>query len=67
MAAISEVFARHGVSLKSVLQLDGPAETANRITFLTHVANEMAVQDAIREITALPCVDLLESMIRAES
>lgn len=62
MAAIAGVFAKHGVSLKSVLQLDEPS----RITFLTHVASEFAVRAALDELSALPCVHAVESMIRAE-
>ncbi len=62
MAAIAGVFAKHGVSLKSVLQLDEPS----RITFLTHIASEFAVRAALDELSALPCVHAVESVIRAE-
>lgn len=67
MAAIAGVFAKHDVSLKSVLQL---GETQNdgtsRITFMTHIAHENSVQSALDEIRALPCVHSVESVIRAE-
>ncbi len=67
LAAIAQTFARHGVSLKDVLQLgeaDGPS---SHITFMTHMAGEFSVQAAIAEIRELPCVDEVESVIRAEA
>ncbi len=66
MAAVAGAFARHGVSLKSVLQLgeqDGPS---SRITFLTHMAREFSVRAALEEIGKLSCVDGVESLIRVE-
>ncbi len=65
MAAIAAAFAKHNVSLKSVLQL-GEGGEKSRITFLTHHAHEMDVQAAVEEIRALECVDGVESIIRAE-
>ena len=67
MAAISEVFARHNVSLKDVLQLGSPEHgDSSRITFMTHEANEFDIRDALSEIEKLSCVHAIESMIRAE-
>ncbi len=66
MAAIAGCFAAHGVSLKSVLQLNEAESDGAHITFLTHEAGELAVRDAVSDVLALECVYALESMIRAE-
>ena len=67
MAAISEVFAKHNVSLKDVLQLASPDNGVSpRITFMTHEANEFDIRNALADIARLPCVHAIESMIRAE-
>ncbi len=66
MASIASAFAAHGVSLKNVLQLGEMDGTSSRITFVTHIANEFDVQAAVEDIRALPCVDEVESIIRAE-
>ncbi len=67
MAAIAAVFARHGVSLKDVLQLGERAGGSSHITFMTHTARELSVQAALDEIRGLPCVHSVESVIRAEA
>ncbi len=67
MAAISEAFAKHNVSLKDVLQLASPDNgVSSRITFMTHEANEFDIRSALADIAKLPCVHAIESMIRAE-
>jgi homoserine dehydrogenase len=66
MAAIAGVFADHGVSLKSVVQLGKTDGTSSHITFLTHMAQEFAVREALEEIEALDCVNETESLIRVE-
>ncbi len=67
MASIAKVFADCNVSLKDVLQLGEMDGTSSRITFVTHMANENCVQAAIAQIRALPCVEEVESVIRAEA
>ena len=67
MAAIADVFARHCVSLKDVLQLGEADGCSSHITFMTYEAQEFAVQAALRDISALPCVRAIESVIRAEN
>jgi homoserine dehydrogenase len=67
MAAIAGVFANHGVSLKSVVQLGKTDGTSSHITFLTHMAREFAVREALEEIEALDCVNETESLIRVEN
>jgi len=66
MAAIAGVFAEHGVSLKSVVQLGQSDGESSHITFLTHLAHEFAVHEALEEIRSLDCVDEIESLIRVE-
>ena len=67
MAAVAKVFADHNVSLKDVLQLGEIEGSSSRITFVTHMANENNLQAALAEIRALPCVEDIESVIRAEA
>ena len=66
LASIAQKFADNDVSLKNVLQLGELDGTSSRITFVTHVAHELNVQSALADIRALPCVDEVESVIRAE-
>jgi homoserine dehydrogenase len=66
MAAIAAAFAERGVSLKSVIQLGENDGVSSRITFLTHLASEFAVREALKNIEALACVNAVESMIRVE-
>jgi homoserine dehydrogenase len=66
MAAIAGVFAGHGVSLKSVIQLGETDGESSRITFLTHRARELSVHEALAEIRSLDCVNEVESLIRVE-
>ncbi|MPM91479.1 Homoserine dehydrogenase [bioreactor metagenome] len=66
MAAIAGAFAEQGVSLKSVIQLGETDGVSSRITFLTHAASEYGVREALKRIESLPCVNALESVIRAE-
>jgi homoserine dehydrogenase len=70
MARIAGVFAKHKVSLKSVLQFAQPEQQDNgltaRITFLTHTANELSVQAAVDEMKLLSCLQEVESVIRVE-
>ncbi len=66
MAAIAGIFADHGVSLKSVVQLGETDGESSCITFLTHSARELSVHEALKEIRALDCVNEVESLIRVE-
>ena len=68
LCAISGVLAKHGVSLKTVLQFGegtGKGEQAC-ITFVTHKAHELGVQAALKEVEQLPVVDNIQSVIRVE-
>ncbi len=66
MAAIAGAFADHGVSLKSVIQLGENDGVSSRITFLTHMASEFGVNEALKQIEKLDCVNEVESVIRVE-
>ncbi|MEG1525508.1 MAG: homoserine dehydrogenase [Clostridia bacterium] len=66
LAAIAQAFAKQNVSLKNVLQLGELDGKSARITFVTHHAHEMSIHAAIEDISALACVDHVESIIRAE-
>ncbi|HWR24524.1 MAG TPA: homoserine dehydrogenase [Feifaniaceae bacterium] len=70
LSAIAGAFANHGVSLKSVLQLAEPQKdgdgTVAWITFVTHRAHELGVQDALKEIEGMDTTQCVESIIRVE-
>ena len=66
LAAVAAVFAQNDVSLREVLQLNGSAGECAHITFVTHQAREASVQKALEAIKALPVVQAVESVIRAE-
>ncbi len=70
LSAIAGAFANHGVSLKSVLQLAEPQMNGDSqvawITFVTHKARELGVQDALKEIEGMDTTQCVESIIRVE-
>lgn len=65
VAATASAFAREGVSLRNVLQLETENGTS-RITFLTHKANEKSMQRALAALRSLPTVHEVESLVRVE-
>jgi len=70
LSSIAGVFAKHGVSLKSVLQFAEPQCGADGcvawITFVTHKARELSLQAALREIEEQDSTEAVESVIRVE-
>ncbi|MDL2258909.1 homoserine dehydrogenase [Eubacteriales bacterium OttesenSCG-928-K08] len=69
LSKIAGVFAKHNVSLNSVLQFaqkEGEKGPIAWITFLTHTAQELAVQAAVEELNTLDCMESVESLIRVE-
>ncbi|MFQ3550058.1 MAG: homoserine dehydrogenase [Armatimonadota bacterium] len=63
LASIANVFADNNVSIESVLQKVLPNETAE-IVWLTHIANETSVENALAAIQNLPVVKEVSSRIR---
>ena len=63
LAEIAGVFARKNVSFLSVIQKGEAGEVAD-IVFLTHQAKEGNVQEAIKEVSGLECVEKVCSAIR---
>jgi len=63
LAEIAGVFARKKVSFLSVIQKGEAGEVAD-IVFLTHQAKEGNVQEALKEVTRLECVEKICSAIR---
>jgi homoserine dehydrogenase len=53
LATIAGIFSKHDISIKSVIQKSRHEHDAVSIVFLSHVANEAAVQESIAEIDAL--------------
>jgi homoserine dehydrogenase len=76
IASIAQVFGEHDISLSSVIQKedvpveDGHGECGQRhaeIVFMTHEAQEAAMQHARAEIARLPAVARIGSVIRVEA
>ena len=63
LAEIAGVFARKKVSFLSVIQKGEAGEVAD-IVFLTHQAKEGNVQEALKEVACLECVEKICSSIR---
>ena len=63
LAEIAGVFARKKVSFLSVIQKGDVGEVAD-IVFLTHQAKEGNVQEALKEVARLECVEKICSTIR---
>jgi homoserine dehydrogenase len=63
LAEIAGVFARKKVSFLSVIQKGEAGEVAD-IVFLTHQAKEGNVQEALKEVARLECVEEICSAIR---
>lgn len=63
--AISEVFDELGVSIKTMTQASIDGELSE-MTFSTHKAREADVQEALKRIETLDCVDSIGTMIRIE-
>lgn len=53
LATIAGIFSKHDISIKSVIQKSRHEHDAVSIVFLSHVANEAAVQESIAEIDSL--------------
>ncbi len=68
LASLASVFAKNDVSLKTVLQFEQSTGKGgvSEITFVTHSAHELDLQNAIKEVSALDCVHAVESIIRVE-
>ena len=65
LAQIAAVFGSKGVSIKSVVQ-EGKGEEA-QLVFITHTANEGAVQESIQELRGSPVVAAVQSVLRVEA
>lgn len=65
IAAIADVFGRHGVSLESILQKASHEHEAE-IVWITHETPEGTLRAALAEVEQLPVVRSVESCIRVE-
>lgn len=68
LAALGNVFAKHDISLKSLIQHDETRVSSDEvaITFVTHEANELNVKEALEEIDDLSVVEKVLGLIRVE-
>jgi homoserine dehydrogenase len=62
LAQVATIFGEHGVSIRAMEQV-GLGDEA-RLIFLTHVAQEGAVQATLRDLEALPAVDRVGGVLR---
>ena len=67
LAQIAKALGDHLISISSVIQkeVDEDAQTAE-IVIMTHLAQEAAVQKALREVGGLPVVKEIGNFIRVE-
>ena len=65
LAAVATVFGEHGVSIGSVIQKRAEGGLA-QIVYVTHLAREKHVREALAEIEALDVVHSVLSVIRVE-
>ncbi len=66
LAATSQVFGDHGVSLASVIQPEGERADEAELVYVTHRASEAAVRASLAEIEALDVVRAVGTVLRVE-
>jgi homoserine dehydrogenase len=66
LAKITEVFARHEVSIESVLQHPNPANPKAEIIIITHDANQASMKKVLANLATLDVVDAVKSVYRVE-
>jgi homoserine dehydrogenase len=64
LAPVADSFARRGVSIKAVHQ-EGRGEDASLI-IVTHKAREAALAETIADLSAMPAVRAVDSVLRVE-
>jgi homoserine dehydrogenase len=63
LAALAGAMARHGISLRQVLQMRSQGERAE-VVFVTHPAREAEMRQAREDVEALPSVYRVASLLR---
>ncbi|MGD9116696.1 MAG: homoserine dehydrogenase [Dehalococcoidia bacterium] len=68
LAKVSRILGDQNISISSVIQktVDDKAQTAE-IVIMTHPAKEAAMQQALKELEAMPSVKKIENFIRVEA
>lgn len=66
LAATSQVFGDHGVSLASVMQPESEPGAEAELVYVTHRASEGAVRESLAEIEALDVVRAIGTVLRVE-
>lgn len=67
LSIVSGKLGKHGVSLESVIQRGAAHNNVVPVIFLTHETNEKAMMAAAQEISHVPEIDKIGSIIRVES
>jgi len=67
LANISGILGKHGISISSVIQKERHQVESVPIVMMIHEAAEKNVQDALREIDALPVITPESTLIRVET
>jgi homoserine dehydrogenase len=67
LAATASVFAKHRVSIESLIQQGNPDEGEAEIAYVTHEAYESDIQAALEEIRSFDTVREVASLIRVEN
>ena len=66
LSQVSGKLGKHGVSLESVIQRGKAVNNVVPVIFLTHMTNEKAMMAAAQEISHIPEIDKIGSIIRVE-
>jgi homoserine dehydrogenase len=66
LAAISEIFCHHNVSIRSMVQPTAGGDGTAELIFVTHIAGDANFETALAEIQGLDCVVEIGTMIRIE-
>lgn len=64
LSRVSNIFAKHGVSICEMIQKDGKEEGLASLIFITHETKEESIQKAVRKIGDLSDVRNVDSVIR---
>ncbi|MBQ9989152.1 MAG: homoserine dehydrogenase [Clostridia bacterium] len=65
LARVANIFGKHGVSLKTVLQPGEASDGCTRVILITHITSELKFRKALEELKELDCIEV-RNIIRVE-
>jgi homoserine dehydrogenase len=66
LAQITQIFARHEVSLESVLQHPNPNNPNAEIIIITHDANQASMKKVLQQFEEMDVIHAIKSVYRVE-